>query len=36
MLGAPPPDLHAFGSEGFAPRPPKQPPIANFSLRAWQ
>ena len=35
-LGAPPPDPHwPPAAGGSDPRPPKQPPIANFWLRAW-
>ena len=32
--GAPPPTPVPQAAGGFAPRPPKQPPIANFWLRA--
>ena len=32
-LGALPPDPLPSMAEGFAPRPPKQPPISNFWLR---
>ena len=35
-LGALPPDPHwPPATGGSAPRPPKQPSIANFCLRAW-
>ena len=36
QLGASPLDPHwPLAAGGSAPRPPKQPPIANFWLRAW-